>query len=77
MSTIDELVKISQGAIKDYASKDAIYEGKRLTNSVLKNIVLKLKRQGLSDEGILNLLLKLDELVEKGEFNMDIVNLEE
>jgi hypothetical protein len=68
-----DLIAISKGIIKEEKSIP-IYIGNRLKNDVYREIVNKLTKDGFNYKEMLNIILKLDELIEEGTFTLDLID---
>jgi hypothetical protein len=72
----DLLGSIVQGKIEDLEEIHLpfLVEGKKINPRLFRYYVNKLRGEGLSDTRILNILLSLDEAIDQGIFNQELIS---
>jgi hypothetical protein len=75
ISSQDILQQLSEGEILSFKKyKPAITDGKKITNRVLRNLILVFRNKKLTDEQIIEKILKYDQWVEEGKLTNEMLD---
>jgi hypothetical protein len=75
ISSQDVLQQLSKGEISNFKKyKPAIADGKKITNRVLRNLILVFRNKKLTDEQIIEKILKYDQWVEEGKLTNEMLD---
>jgi hypothetical protein len=75
ISSQDILQQLSEGEISSFKKyKPAIADGKKITNRVLRNLILVFRNKKLTDEQIIEKILKYDQWVEEGKLTNEMLD---